>query len=70
MERTRKRELQSRAASDIQESYDRLSSRKICSNEDVMNYLNSLSAESNRYLMKTQISSTCVYSTNFFIYYI
>jgi hypothetical protein len=60
MEWIRKRELQSRAASDIQKSYDRLSSRKICSNEDVMNYLNSLSAESNRYLMETQISSTCV----------
>ncbi len=41
----KQKELKNRASTNIQASYDRLLSRKICTNEGVMQYLNSFSGE-------------------------
>lgn len=48
MEWLKQRELKSRASSNMQASYDRLSTRNVCTNEGIMQFLNSFSGERTR----------------------
>ena len=58
------KELKSRAYSGIQASYDRLQSRKVCTNEGVMQFLNSFAYERTRWallqIIKLIVNNYCL----------